>query len=59
MFVSVLERQRAIMEDGNHYTVVWQWYKILVQICTILTCGTNIVELQDDLRSVNTLQSAV
>ena len=24
MFVSVLERQRAILEDGYHHTVVWQ-----------------------------------
>ena len=26
MFVSVLERQRAILEDGYHHTVVWQRY---------------------------------
>ena len=26
MFVSVLERQRAILEDGCHHTVVWQKY---------------------------------
>ena len=26
MFVSVLERQRAILEDGCHHTVVWQRY---------------------------------
>ena len=26
MFVSVLERQRAILEDECHYTVVWQRY---------------------------------
>ena len=26
MFVSVIERQRAILEDGCHHTVVWQRY---------------------------------
>ena len=26
IFVSVLERQKAIMEDGCHHTVVWQRY---------------------------------
>ena len=26
MSVSVLERQRAILEDGYHHTVVWQRY---------------------------------
>ena len=27
-FVSVLERQRAILEDGCHHTVVWQRYTV-------------------------------
>ena len=26
MFVSVVERQRALLEDGCHHTVVWQRY---------------------------------
>ena len=26
MFLSVMERQRAILEDGCHHTVVWQRY---------------------------------
>ena len=26
MFVSVIERLRAILEDGRHHTVVWQRY---------------------------------
>ena len=35
MFVSVLERQRAILEDGCHHTVVWQRYcrKLTFQAC--------------------------
>ena len=33
MFVSVLERQRAILEDRYHHTVVWQRY------CSKVTLG--------------------
>ena len=33
--VSVLERQRAILEDGCHHTVVWQRYcrKLTLRAC--------------------------
>ena len=35
MFVSVLERQRAILEDGCDHTVVWQRYcrKLTFRAC--------------------------
>ena len=40
MFVSVLERQRAILEDGCHPTVVWQRYcrKLTFQACMSFVC---------------------
>ena len=35
MFVSVVERQRALLEDGCHHTVVWQRYcrKLTFRAC--------------------------
>ena len=34
MFVSVLERQRAILEDGCHHTIVWDLVRKLFDVCS-------------------------
>ena len=36
MFVSVLERQRAILEDRRHHTVVWQRYRRKLAFVVVL-----------------------